>query len=192
MVKRAAVVVLVMSLSAASGLRAQQNPPPPPAGEQQLAKRLAEEPGDLARVLDLAKFYAEGKRFAEAEELLTRGLALLRQQRLAAEQLTIGQPGAAQAPVRIGGNIREPRKLRHVAPVYPQIAQAANVQGVVILECVIGTDGAVKDTKVLRSIPLLDEAAAEAVRQWLFEPTYLNNAPVPVIMTVTVSFSLKS
>jgi protein TonB len=74
--------------------------------------------------------------------------------------------------------------------VYPQIAQTAKVQGVVIIEAVIGKDGNVKDAKVLRSVALLDQAALDAVKQWKFTPTLLNNVPVEVIMTVTVNFTL--
>ena len=65
------------------------------------------------------------------------------------------------------------------------------VQGVVIIEATIGPDGRVKDAKVLRSIPLLDQAALDAVKQWTFTPTLLNGVPVPVIMTVTVNFTLQ-
>ena len=75
-------------------------------------------------------------------------------------------------------------------PAYPQIARAAGVQGVVILEVVIGADGAVSNARVLRSIPPLDQAALDAVRQWRYEPTLLNGVPTPVIMTATVNFSL--
>jgi protein TonB len=84
----------------------------------------------------------------------------------------------------------QPQKVRHVAPVYPAVAQSARVQGVVILQAVIGEDGRVLDTAVLRSIPLLDQAAQDAVRQWEFTPTLLNGVPVPVIMTMTVQFTL--
>jgi protein TonB len=94
------------------------------------------------------------------------------------------------APVRVGGNIRQPTQLRRVNPIYPAEAQAARVQGVVILEAVIGVDGRVEDARVLRSIPLLDQAAIDAVQQWEYTPTLLNGAPVPVIMTVTVQFTL--
>ena len=87
--------------------------------------------------------------------------------------------------------IRAPTKVKDVSPIYPSIAQAARVQGVVILEAVIGSDGVVKDARVLRSIPLLDQAALDAVRQWVFTPTLLSGVPVPVVMTVTVSFTLK-
>jgi protein TonB len=96
----------------------------------------------------------------------------------------------ATAPVRVGGAIQPPRKTVHVAPDYPAIARASRVSGVVILEAVIGEDGTVRDGRILRSRPLLDEAAMDAVRQWRFTPTLLNGQPVPVIMTVTVAFTL--
>lgn len=91
-------------------------------------------------------------------------------------------------PVRVGGNIRQPRKIVDVPPVLPELAAKANVRGVVILEIVIDTDGSVKDIHVLRSIPLLDQAAIDAARQWKYEPTALNGVSVPVIMTVPVNF----
>ena len=98
--------------------------------------------------------------------------------------------GGPFQPVRVGGNIRQPAQVRRVNPVYPPEAQAARVQGVVILEAVIGVDGRVQDARILRSIPLLDQAAIDAVQQWEYTPTLLNGVPVPVIMTVTVQFTL--
>jgi protein TonB len=98
-------------------------------------------------------------------------------------------PAPVQA-VRVGGQIKEPKKLKNIAPVYPDIAKQARVQGVVILECTISPQGKVTDVKVLRGIPLLDQAAIEAVKQWVYTPTLLNGVPVPVIMTVTVNFKL--
>ena len=100
-------------------------------------------------------------------------------------------PPPPAAPVRVGGNIKTPTKTKDVRPVYPPIAQSARVSGVVIIEATIGADGKVKDAKVLRSIPLLDQAALDAVKQWQFTPTLLNGVPVPVIMTVTVNFTLQ-
>ena len=94
-------------------------------------------------------------------------------------------------PVRVGGVIRPPQRLREVNPVYPPIAQAARVQGIVIIEATIGEDGQVTNARILRSVPLLDQAALDAVRQWQYMPTMLNGVPVPVIMTVTVNFTLK-
>jgi TonB family protein len=99
-------------------------------------------------------------------------------------------PAGAQEPVRIGGDIKEPRRIRDVKPVYPEIAQQAGIQGIVIIEAIIGADGAVQRAQILRSVPLLDQAALDAVTQWRYTPTVLNGQPVPVIMTVTVTFNL--
>lgn len=99
-------------------------------------------------------------------------------------------PAAAQAPVRVGGDIKEPIRIVNVAPVYPPIAQQAGVQGVVILEVIIGVDGKVQQSRVLRPVPLLDQAAVDAVNQWEYTPTLVNGQPVPVVMTVTVTFTL--
>jgi TonB family protein len=93
-------------------------------------------------------------------------------------------------PVRIGGSIREPRKLRHVNPAYPPDAIQARVQGVVVLECTIDAAGKVTTVRALRGAPLLTEAAVAAVKQWEYTPTVLNGVPVPVVMTVTVNFKL--
>jgi periplasmic protein TonB len=93
-------------------------------------------------------------------------------------------------PVRIGGTIRQPQKVHNVDPVYPAIAQAARVQGIVILEATLAPDGRISNARILRSIPLLDQAALDAVRQWQYTPTLLNGEPVPVIMTITVMFTL--
>jgi len=99
-------------------------------------------------------------------------------------------PPPAAAPVRVGGTIKAPAKTKHVNPVYPPVAQSSRIQGVVILEAVIGPDGRVTGAKVLKSIPLLDQAALDAVKQWEFTPTVVNGVAVPVIMTTTVTFSL--
>ena len=93
-------------------------------------------------------------------------------------------------PVRPGGQIQPPTRVKHVMPAYPDIARSARVQGVVIIEAIIGTDGIVANARVIRSIPLLDQAALDAVRRWEYTPTLLNGRPTPVIMTVTVQFAL--
>jgi TonB family protein len=95
-----------------------------------------------------------------------------------------------KAPLRVGGNIKPPSKVTDVKPIYPPEAQAAGVQGVVILEATIDTAGNIFEARVLRGQPLLDQAALDAVKQWQFQPTMLNNELVPVIMTVTVNFTL--
>lgn len=97
---------------------------------------------------------------------------------------------APQEPVRAGGQVKAPTRVTYVPPAYPQTAVAARVSGMVLIEAVIGTDGVVRDARVLRSIPLLDEAALKAVKQWRYTPTTLNGIPVAVLMTVTVMFTL--
>ena len=99
-------------------------------------------------------------------------------------------PPAPQKPVRLSA-YEMPRKVHDVAPTYPAIARAASVQGMVIIEAVIAVDGTVRDARVLRSIPLLDHAALDAVKQWRYAPTRLNGIAVPVIVTVTVHFRLQ-
>jgi protein TonB len=100
-------------------------------------------------------------------------------------------PAAPIAPVFVGGNIKAPIRTKYVPPTYPDIARGVRVQGVVIIEAIIGGDGKVEQARVLRSRPLLDEAALSAVREWEYTPTLLNGRPTPVIMTVTVVFKLQ-
>ena len=102
-------------------------------------------------------------------------------------------PVAAEpvAPVPVGGNIKPPARTKYVAPAYPPIALSVKAQGVVIIEAIIGADGKVEQARVLRPQPLLDEAALAAVRSWEYTPTLLNGKPTPVIMTVTVNFTLR-
>jgi beta-lactamase regulating signal transducer with metallopeptidase domain len=101
-----------------------------------------------------------------------------------------GGPRAAWPPqrdgaVRVGGQIRQPTKLYHVAPVYPDGSSA----GVVRISVVIGPDGYVQETQVTNDAPpALAQSALDAVRQWVFEPTLLNCVAVPVKMNVTVDF----
>jgi len=99
-------------------------------------------------------------------------------------------PPAPAAPLPVGGKIKAPARTKYVAPLYPDIARSARLQGIVILEAVIGADGKVEHARVMRSQPLLDEAALAAVRAWEYTPTLLNGRPTPVIMTVTVQFRL--
>jgi TonB family protein len=101
-------------------------------------------------------------------------------------------PASSQAPVtspELG--MRAPTKTKDVRPVYPPDAMAAKIQGVVVIEVALDTEGHVHDARVLRSIPELDEAALTAVRQWEFTPSIVNGKPVPVVMTVTVNFTLQ-
>jgi protein TonB len=103
-----------------------------------------------------------------------------------------GMPGAPMPePVRVGGEVQPPKKIKDVRPAYPMAARNARIEGTVILEAVIDTRGVVADVKVLKSIPLLDAAALEAVKQWRYQATMLNGEAVPIVMTVTVNFGLE-
>jgi len=92
---------------------------------------------------------------------------------------------------RAGGNIRPPLKVTDIKPVYPPIAQSARVQGVVVVEALIDDQGNVVNARVVRSIPLLDAAALDAVTKWKYAPADLDGRLVAVVMTVTVSFALR-
>src|SRR5262245_23563619 len=97
----------------------------------------------------------------------------------------------ARSPMRVGGVVERPRKIVDVAPVYPQLAIASHISGEVMLEAIIAEDGTVRDLKVLRGKPFLDQAAIDAARQWRFTPTRLGGVPISVVMTVTVNFALR-
>lgn len=99
-------------------------------------------------------------------------------------------PPAPRAPIRLHSGMQAPRKLVHVSPRYPPMAQAAHVEGLVVLDAVIDAAGRVTDVRVTHSIRLLDEAAIDAVRQWRFTPTLLNGEPVSILLTVSVRFTL--
>lgn len=97
----------------------------------------------------------------------------------------------AQGAVRAIKDINPPKLVKEVPPVYPEIARQSKVEGVVILGVKTDEHGKVKDLIVLRSIPLLDQAAIDAVRQWVYEPMVIDGKAVSVVFTVTVRFHLK-
>ena len=171
------------------------------ATEADLRLRIARQPNDPGPYIELAKIYSDQQRYADAVRMLQTAITTIQQMSVlpriqppaavaGAPPATIRQLNTMSAPVRVGGDVKEPKKIKHVAPVYPDAALSARVQGVVILEAIIDPNGNVSDARVLRSIALLDQAALDAVMQWQFTPTLLNGNPVSVIMTVTVNFSL--
>jgi protein TonB len=101
-------------------------------------------------------------------------------------------PGVSSSgPLRLGGSLRPPRKIKDVRPVYPQSALSDQARGTVIIDVTIGVDGKVQEAKVLHSVPSLDAAALEAVRQWEYEPMALNGVLVALVMTVIVNFTIQ-
>ena len=101
-------------------------------------------------------------------------------------------PWAAAAGALPTGNIKPPKKTKYVKPVYPKAALDARVQGEVVLEIVIGTDGHVRDARILKSVPMLDQAAMEATLQAVYEPVQVYGNPVSVTQMVTHTFSYKT
>jgi TonB family protein len=95
----------------------------------------------------------------------------------AASPVSAGSPGVARLRLDI-----------YVAPVYRPIAQSAHVSGEVVLDATIGSDGRPGDLRVLHSIPLLDQAAIDAVRQWRFEPPTARGASAPIRAPITIVF----
>jgi Ca-activated chloride channel family protein len=91
-------------------------------------------------------------------------------------------------PMRVGGNVQESKILLRVDPIYPEAARTARVSGIVMVEVSIDENGNVAQVRVIKGHPLLDEAAATAVKQWKYSPTLLNGVPIPVIATATVVF----
>jgi protein TonB len=83
-----------------------------------------------------------------------------------------------------------PEAVTRVPPQYPDLAREAGVDGTVQVQALVGKDGRVRDVRVTKSIPMLDDAAKNAVRQWVFKPALSNNRPVAVWVAVPVKFSL--
>jgi TonB family protein len=141
---------------------------------------------------------------AEADALRSKAMAMRATQPppSAAQMRTPGMPpppppppppGDREVPnaIRLAAGQQPPVKIKDAKPEYPQDAKDAGVQGIVILDATIDEQGDVANVRVVRSVPMLDQAAMDAVREWKFQPALLNGKPVAVIVTMTVNFTLK-
>ncbi len=97
-----------------------------------------------------------------------------------------------KAPVRVGGRVKMPRMIANPPPVYPPLARQAKIEGDVLIDAVIDVAGSVAEMRVVSGHPLLIPAALGALAKWKYEPTYLNDEPVPVQLLVTIHFRLAS
>ena len=95
-------------------------------------------------------------------------------------------------PIRVGssGPVPMPAKVFDIAPEYPASARTARVEGTIEIDILVGPNGTVEETRIIKSIPQLNQAAMAAVRQWRYAPTVINGVAVPVRMVVKVSFVL--
>ena len=183
----ASVAVLPAVLSASP-----QTPGVPAAPVASGSQSTTQEIAAARRLLDALRTYLDQGRVDEFKFLLQSAAADLRARQEQRDAVIVNPPAPpAGTPVRIGGSVEAPRKIRHVDPRYPASARAAGVQGRVILEVIVNEQGDVASVRVLRSIPDLDDAAVEAVSAWRYTPTSLNGVVMPVIMTVTVDFALQ-
>lgn len=99
-------------------------------------------------------------------------------------------PKAAVQKLRVSSGVAQGLLIREVKPEYPPLAQQARIQGIVILQALIGKDGAVQNLRVISGHPMLIQAAIEAVKQWRYKPYYLNGEPVEVETYINVNFKL--
>lgn len=140
---------------------------------------------DRTRELAASARAASDKAIADATAARERAAAALAARTRAEAE---ARATLRKTAVRVGRGIPAPVKVKNVAPEYPAIAKSARVGGVVEIEATIGPDGKVQDAEVTKSVPLLDQAALTAVRQWEYRPTRVKGVAVPVIVNVAVDF----
>ena len=137
--------------------------------------------------LQAAKVYYSREAFADADQMLARAIELIRATRVEPAP----RPPDPVGVVRVGGSVREPKKLYDVRPVYPSAELATGGEAIVRIQAIIARDGTVADAVVASAPSAFDASAIGAVRQWMFSPTQLNGVPVEVLMTVTVNFKVR-
>lgn len=149
------------------------------SAEDTLLAARRQQPQELSPYKMLAQFYAR------------RATAIFTQLAQAKDALPTASdiPGTPDQDgiYRVGGGVPPPQRAD--IPRYPEEAKAAGIGGVVLAEVVVNEQGVVADAKIIQSVPMLDEAALETVRQWRFRPSVVNGQPVPTRMVVTVTFA---
>jgi TonB family protein len=105
--------------------------------------------------------------------------------------LTLAPPPKVQSPEPVGGRVQPPRLLSSVLPVYPVMARQARLEGDVTVQADIDTNGHIVRMKVISGPLPFRVAAMDALRQWKYEPSRLNDQPVPAQLIVTIKFRIK-
>lgn len=147
-------------------------------------------PGGLIQILSGPRTPRDARAFRDSTAVVV--MTFTGSGRSSGSRDTVDQAEARPAPgtpsARIGSTVVTPVKIIDVPAILPVQAQQAGVRGMVLVELHISADGAVTDAKVVRGIPLLNEAAVAAARQWRYKPTTVDGAAVPVIITAPVTF----
>jgi len=178
-----AVCALVL-MSPASAARA----PAQSATERDLLDGLRQPQNAFLASLNLAAYYRAQGRPEDAIRMLNMAIALVRDEARPPNASIVRPFAMPDGPVRVGGDVSMPRKIKHVEPAYPASARASGLAGAVIVEFTIEKTGAVRDVRVLGPFPPFDAAAVEAVKQWRYEPVVLNGERVEIIMTARLDF----
>ncbi len=105
-------------------------------------------------------------------------------------QPVVDKPNPPSAPLRVSEGVQMAKLINRVIPVYPPLAKTAHISGVVHLIGIISKDGTIRNLQVISGHPLLTKAALDAVSQWVYKPTLLNNEAVEVIAPIDVNFTL--
>jgi TonB family protein len=143
---------------------------------------------DRARELAVTARSASDKAAADAVAGKERAETAARAAAAKAKAAAETRAKLATTAVRVGGPVRNPVKIKDVAPVYPAVAKSARIGGTVQVELTIDPDGKVADARVVKSVPLLDQASLDAVKQWEYTPTRVKGVAVPVIVNVAINF----
>ncbi len=172
-------------------------PPPPPAGARAQAKAPAPAPPQEANFVAPIEIHEEVKPEPGIDVGIEGGVPGGVEGGVpggVVGGIVGGLPTEAPPPaakvVRVGGQIKAPKLVTAVAPVYPDLAAQARLAAIVIAEALVDTSGKVREVKILRGAPLFDDAAVTAVKQWRYQPLLLNGIPTEFILTVTVKFNL--
>ena len=94
--------------------------------------------------------------------------------------------------IRVAARVVEANLIHDVTPQYPPEAGRARIEGTVVLLATIGADGSVKDVRVESGLPILAQAAIDAVRQWRYKPYMIDGEPVEVDSRITINFNLSA
>ena len=138
----------------------------------------------------LARFYEAQDESELALKEIDRAIGAARDEDRwnSAAQLGGGRRGYRGA----GGGVTAPVRTVYVLPQYTQPAVDKKLQGTVLIDAVVDEQGIVRIPRILRSVPMLDQAALEAVRKWRYSPALENGQPVAIKMTVSVNFGLRA